>query len=109
MPDDSISLSEAWTLLGRDPSRIMNTIAKLPRDQRVAAAEKIFEKAKRMAAVASAPHHPDVGGDPNKFKRIWDALGVIEKHTNDFKVKMKEFEDRAERRTKKGPFIRIDK
>ena len=104
-----MTLSEAWALLGRDSGRIIATLAGVPREQRVAAAEKVLEKARRMAAKASAPHHPDVGGDPAKFKRVWDALKVIEEHTAEFKSRMAEVQRKIEERAEKGPFIEIKK
>ena len=104
-----MTLSEAWALLGRDSNRVIATIKGLPRSERVPASKKILDKAKRMAAKTSAQYHPDVGGDPIKFKEIWEALGVIENHTIEFESQMNSFEKKMEEKRKKNNFIEIKK
>lgn len=104
-----MGLGEAWSVLGYDPAGISATISKRPRAERVAAAEKLAEKARRIAAKVSAPHHPDVGGDPEKFKRVWEAVSVIEASTADFRAKMADLDRRMAERAEKGPFIEIKK
>lgn len=101
--DHPITLQEAWQALGYDVSLVIDTIAKVPREKRITAAYRVLEKAKKLTAKESARHHPDVGGDPEKFKRLWEGLGVIEQHTKDFELKMKqrleELETKASERT----------
>jgi len=89
-----MDLHKAWSLLGRDSERIIHTIKALPRDQRAEAAKKILEKAKKMAKELSSKHHPDVGGDPEKFKLIWEAVRIIETHTKEFELRLKELENK---------------
>lgn len=79
-------------MLGREPARIVSTIMGLPREQRVAGAEKILGKAKKEAKLLAAKNHPDTGGDAEKFKQIWEAVRVIEEWTAGYKVRMCEYE-----------------
>ena len=104
-----MELAEAWTALGMSPDGVHATIAKLPREKRVEAAEKLASVARRMAGKASAPHHPDRGGDPEKFKRVWAAVDAIERHTAEFRVKMTDLDRRIVERAETGPFIELKK
>lgn len=104
-----MTLGDAWKELGLDPGGIAVALAKLPRSDRVAAVERLAEKARRMAAKVSAPHHPDRGGDPVKFRRVWEAVEVIERSTSEFRSKMAELDRRAADRAAKGPIIEIKK
>ncbi len=100
-----LNIEEAWKILGRDFDIVLATIGSLPRDRRIAAAEKILEKAKKIARVEAARHHPDKGGDPARFRAIWEAVKVIERSTEEFKLKMVEAERVREEKREKGTFI----
>ncbi len=105
MPE--MTLKEAWLILGRDSDRVIATIKEQPREKRIEASRKILEKARRIAAKVSAQHHPDIGGDPIKFKRVWAAFNSIEFYTREFETKMIELQNKIDNRV--GTFIELDK
>ena len=102
-----MSVGLAWTTLGFDVQQVMTKLAKVPRSQRVEAARQELEAARKSAKRLLAAHHPDTGGDPDKFKRITEALQSIEAHTEAFAQKMAEVDSLDEERASKRPFIKF--
>lgn len=104
-----MTLAEAWRELGFDPDGIASTISRQPRSRRVEAAEKLAEAGRKAAKKLFFVNHPDRGGDPARFKRIQEAVKVIEAKTAEFRETVAELERRAAERAEKGPFIEIKK
>ncbi len=102
-----MSVGIAWTTLGFDAQAVLTKLAKTPRSQRVAAARQELEAARKSAKRLLASHHPDTGGDPEKFRRIQEALQALEEHTNIFAQKMIEVEQAEEEKASKRPFIKL--
>jgi len=94
--------NEAWTILGKDPEKVLLRLARLPRHQRVSAAEEDLEEAQKLAKKLWVIHHPDRGGDADIFKRVSRALESLTYHTQEFKRKMAlldgEMSEKASRR-----------
>jgi DnaJ-class molecular chaperone len=82
-------LHEAWEILGRDVREVVSEIKSSQRSSHLQKVEEAFQDGKKRARILMAKHHPDVGGDPEKFKKINEAISTLEKHTIDFR---KEFE-----------------
>lgn len=102
-----MSVGIAWTTLGFDAQVVISKLARVPKVQRVAAARQELEIAKKSAKRLLAAHHPDTGGDPEKFKRIVEALQALENHTEEFARRMSEVEKADEERLSKRPFIKL--
>jgi len=102
-----LSAHEAWTILGKDSKKVLQRLASIPRAQRVEAAEQDLEEAKKIAKKLRGVHHPDRGGDTEIFKRIGAALEALEYHTEEFKRKMKLFEDQSAEKESRRVFIRL--
>ena len=102
-----MSVGIAWTTLGFDAQKVILKLTKVPRSQRVAAAREELEDAKKAAKQLLFAHHPDRGGDPEKFKRIGEALQAIEQETEAFAKKMAEIDVLDEERASKRPFIKF--
>lgn len=88
----TMGAAEAWAVLGKDPAAVFARLAALPRSSRAAAAEQDLAEARKLAKTMMAAHHPDRGGDPEKFRRVNDALASIEAHTADFIKRITEAE-----------------
>ncbi len=103
-----ISAKEAWTVLGFRAEEVFSRLQKLDRSLRVAAAKEDLEMARKAAKKLLALYHPDTGGDPERFKRINEAVQTLEKSVEDFEGRMKEVEKKAEERLeKRSVFIKI--
>jgi hypothetical protein len=102
-----MSVGIAWTTLGFDAQEVVSKLSRLPRSQRVDAARQELEAARKSAKRLLAAHHPDRGGDPEKFKRVKEALETIERETEVFAQKMAEMDTAEE--TSKRPFIKFEK
>ena len=102
-------INEAWIALGFDFQNIITKLAQTPLNQRVEAANQELEDARKAARKLLIAHHPDQGGDPEKFKRVNSALQAIEAHTAAFAKKMAERNDKDEEDASKQPFIKFNK
>lgn len=102
-----MTVGSAWTTLGFDAQEVFSKLSRVPRAQRVEAAFRELEDAKKSAKRLLAAHHPDTGGDPEKFKRVIAALQALEKHTADFAMKMEEVQKAEEEKASKHPFIKL--
>jgi len=81
-----MDLARAWWTLGQDPKALIESMAKLPtRRERLEAAEKALDRAKKLAKEVSSRNHPDKHpGDPGasaKFREVQEALQSIIHHT----------------------------
>lgn len=103
----SLSLRDAWLVLGREPRRIAEAIRSRP--DRVAAAEELLASARALARRLLGLHHPDRNqGDPEareRFELVQEALSAVEEGTEDFR---RESGERAER-LDGAVFIEVDK
>jgi hypothetical protein len=97
----------AWTTLGFDAQEVLLKLVRVPRTRRVEAARQELEAARKSAKRLLAAHHPDTGGDPEKFKRIGAALQALEEHTEEFARRMAEVEKADEEKAAKRPFIKL--
>jgi hypothetical protein len=83
----SLSLRDAWLVLGREPRRIAEVIRS--RADRVAAAEELLASARGLARRLLGLHHPDKNpGDreaPERFALVQEALSVVEAGTEEFR------------------------
>ncbi len=83
----TLSLRDAWLVLGREPKRVAAAIK--ARADRVAAADELLESARRLARRLLGLHHPDRNpGDPEareRFDLVQEALSVVEAGTEDFR------------------------
>jgi hypothetical protein len=105
-----MALQKAWATLGRDAHFMMSEVAKLPRSERVDTLRGFANDARKLAKELSAKNHPDVGGDPEKFRSIQSALASIEYHTQEFERKYAENARKAEERLRRRPvFIDVVK
>jgi hypothetical protein len=96
----------AWTTLGFDAQEVLSKLSRLPRAQRVEAAKQELEAARKSAKRLLSAHHPDRGGDPEKFKRVQQAMQALETHTEEFALRMAEA-DKIEEEKLKRPYIKI--
>ena len=84
----SLSLPEAWLVLGRDPKRVADAI-RGSRD-RVEAAQAELEEARKIARGLLALHHPDRNqGSPKaaeRFRLVQEAIEVVEKATEELRA-----------------------
>ncbi len=103
----SLSLRDAWLVLGREPRRIAEVIRS--RADRVAAAEELLGSARSLARRLLGLHHPDKNpGDreaPERFALVQEALSVVEAGTEEFRSQA---EDRVAARDG-SVFIEIEK
>ena len=102
-----MSVGVAWTILGFDAQAVILKLVKTPRAHRVEAARQELEDARKAAKKLMALHHPDRGGDPEKFRRVAEALQAIETETEEFARKMVEVQASDEERASKRPFIKL--
>jgi len=98
----------AWTTLGYNFPDVISRLISFPKSQRVAAANTELELARKAARQLLVLHHPDKGGDPEKFKRVNEAIQSIEAHTYEFAKKMVEVMASDEERTSKNSFIKLN-
>lgn len=99
---------DAWLVLGKDPEAVFRRLAGLPRGERVSAARADLAEARKLAKALMAAHHPDRGGDADKFRMVNSAMISIESHTEDFARKVREADEEAERRQERRPvFIKL--
>src|SRR5512135_3172187 len=103
----SMSVGIAWTTLGFDAREVISKLARLPRSERVEAARQELEMARKSAKRLLAAHHPDRGGDPQKFNRVQEALQALELHTDEFAKRMAEADKENEEKAAKRPFIKF--
>ena len=103
-----MTIGIAWTVLGFDFKDVITRLIQTPKSKRVEAAHKELEEAKKTAKQLLALHHPDRGGDPEKFKRVNEAIQSIEAHTAEFSKKMIEVLISDEDRASKSPFIKFN-
>lgn len=75
---------EAWAVLGKDVSPMMKKMSSIPKKNRPDAMIVLVKKAKQIAKTLMAEHHPDKGGDPEKFQRVQFAITSIIHHTDEF-------------------------
>jgi hypothetical protein len=104
-----MSVGVAWTTLGFDSGEVILKLTRVPRAQRVTAAREELEAARKSAKRLLGAHHPDTGGDPEKFKRVMEALQTIERETEAFAQKMAELDVAEEEMASKRPFIKLEK
>ena len=102
-----MSVGIAWTTLGFDAQEVLTRLSRLPRSQRVEAARNACEEARKSAKRLLSAHHPDRGGDPEKFKRVQQALQALEQHTEEFARRMAETDKEDEEKAAKRPFIKF--
>ena len=83
----SLSLRDAWLVLGREPWRVARAV-KAAAD-RVLGAEEELLRAKSLARRLLGLHHPDRNpGDPSaeeRFALVKEALAVVEAGTEDLR------------------------
>lgn len=105
-----MDLNAAWKLLGKSLPAILAEAKELRRDQRIPFLDERFVEAKKAAKGLMAKHHPDRGGDPSEFKRVQEALRVVEEHTEGFRKKFAEAQAKreAENAEKRSVFIAVD-
>ncbi len=100
-----IPAQNAWLILGKDPEAVF---AAIPRAERAAAAAEDLVEARKLAKALMALHHPDRGGDPEKFRMVGRALASIEEHVDGFSRALAEAERAAGLREEKRPvFIKL--
>jgi hypothetical protein len=87
---DVMRVSEAWAVLGIDFAQVVARLRRYPKEHRVAAAEVELDRARGTARKLMIVHHPDRGGDPEKFKKVGIALRSLEYHHAQFVGRMKE-------------------
>jgi hypothetical protein len=100
-----IPVATAWIILGFDASQVFTELGSIPRSKRVEAARAKLEEARQTAKRLQFAHHPDRGGDPEKFKRVGEALKSLEEHTEAFAKAMCEMEKLE--LDPKRPFIKL--
>ncbi len=99
----SLSLRDAWLVLGRDPVAVAEAVAS-SKDQ-VAAARAELERAKTAAKKLMALHHPDRKGSEESFSLAQEALRVVETKTAEFEASLEE----GERRRSSAVFIEVER
>lgn len=98
----SLSLRDAWLVLGRDPEKVATAVSS-SKDQGEAA-EAVLLEARKAAKKLMALHHPDRQGSPESFALARDALAVVEEKT----AKFKEMLSRGDGRRGSAVFIEVD-
>lgn len=92
-----LSLHEAWRALDKDSRVILSHLSSInDPDERVLAAEKIFEKAKILARKLQAKYHPDINrtsGSQARFVLIGKAISSLEFYTAEMRQKREEFKN----------------
>jgi hypothetical protein len=96
-----MSLGKAWTILGRDPEKVMATLKAVQgMEARSEAAEKAYMRAQKIARGLLAQCHPDRNqGDSAahaKFLQIQAALDTIKYYTEELKEKILEARKKEE-------------
>lgn len=103
----SLSLRDAWLVLGREPRRIADAIRSRP--DRVAAAEELLGSARALARRLLGLHHPDRNpgdqGARERFELVQAALSAVEEGTEEFR---RQSGERSGRRDG-SVFIEVDK
>jgi hypothetical protein len=106
-----LNLIDAWNVLGTDPESIFNAIkiGRTPKEK-VKLAEGKLEEARLIAKKLMGTHHPDRNQTDSeaaiRFRRVAEALSVIEINTEEMKQKAELISEIAKKR---GPFIVVDK
>ncbi len=83
----SLSVRDAWLVLGRRPKSVADFIRSSP--DRVAAAEELLGVARGLARRLMGFHHPDRNqgdeGAADRFALVKEALSAVEDGTADFR------------------------
>lgn len=103
----TLSLRDAWLVLGREPRRVAEAIK--ARADRVVAADEMLVSARSLARRLLGLHHPDKNpgdrGAQERFALVQEALSVVEAGTEDFRR-----ETSRERTPRDGAvFIEVEK
>lgn len=85
---DLLDERTAWKILGRSPDDVFKSIKNKPLHGKIEQAKSELEMAKQLAKFLMIKHHPDKGGDAEKFKRVQQALFSLEQHTERFSQKV---------------------
>ena len=94
-----MTLHEAMANLGYNSSEHFKKMMALSRTQQMEMAQSFMEEAKFRAKKLMAKHHPDRGGDQEKFIRVTNSMDTIEAETKHFLSAIKaKIEADAERR-----------
>ncbi|MFA5202883.1 MAG: hypothetical protein WC708_00505 [Lentisphaeria bacterium] len=102
-----MNLIDAWNVLGTDPESVFNfiRIGKTP-GEKVKRAEEKLEEARSIAKKLMGTHHPDRNQTDSeaavRFRRVSEALSVIENSTTEMKQKAESFPEISKKR---GPII----
>lgn len=88
----SLSLRDAWLVLGRDPEAVAEAVGS-SKDQG-AAADAELETAKKAARRLMGVHHPDKNGSPESYALVQEALRTVEEKTARFKASLEEVRER---------------
>lgn len=106
-----MNLIDAWNVLGTDPESVFNFI-KIGRTsgEKVKRAEEKLEEARSIAKKLMGTHHPDRNQMDSeaiiRFRRVSEALSIIENSTAEMKQKAESLPEIAKKR---GPIIVVDK
>ncbi len=83
----SLSLRDAWLVLGRHPRRVAEELRSRP--DRVAAADDLLSSARALAKRLLGLHHPDRNPDDpgarERFALVQEAISTVETGTEDFR------------------------
>lgn len=97
-----MSIRDTWLTLGCNPDVVFRNLASVPLRDRAACVERAYEQAKKLSKAQFLLHHPDKGGDPEKFRKVKEAIDSLEIYTQEFKRKMedriKEIEEKSRNR-----------
>lgn len=93
-----MDISEAMNIIGIPPSSYFNRMASLTRKEQMDEASQMLTEARKKAKVLMAKHHPDRGGDAEKFKKVNSAMQLIESQTETFIARLNKIVAESEER-----------
>lgn len=107
-----MNLPTAWSILGKNWESIVQTISSVSSlKDKVELAERMLVEARKTAKKLMAANHPDVNPeDPNaecRFRKVVDALSVIESSTVSMRKRFEDLTQREGRRRQADGFVCI--
>ena len=95
-----MTIHDAMNMIGIGADSYFRGLSSLSKPERLLLAEKMLVDAKANAKRLMVKHHPDKGGDHNKFVKVGQCLDVIEKETAEFIQRLKaKIQEDIERRS----------
>ena len=79
-----MDIAIAFKLIGIDPSVYFDKLRSLTLKERVEEAKLMLKAIKNQTKILLKKHHPDLGGDPHKFKRVNELSEFLTHKTTEY-------------------------